>query len=457
MSTAQVQNPVNARGQAAQPGTVASPTAVEKGVILFFVTFLLLLPKGGIKLAGVPITWGYLGLALFFLWLPLALLAGRRIELRKVRLLTLALLLPFQAVAWLGLVTNGIEGFGFAISLVVSLVFVPLMFVLVFGVHLDRLDLSYLFRLVRFGVLAVSVYGIFLFFYKLLTGSFIEIPFLTVNAGDVGELEDKYIDRAGVFKLISTYNNGNIYGICLLILLPLYVWIERSGVKQLIVKTSLLLTLSRTVWAGLIVFELVQRLYVRRVSPRTVVVLGTSLLLIAGGVWYALDLLGVDVGFLFDRTLGGRQEQWKNLELMTVLPSTEFEDIREMVYLSMLHNFGLLGLASFLLGMAAPLLLFASGSLPFAASGYKKSLAVGLFVYLFVSLSDGALLFIPVMAFYWFVVSLLLSDNPSFPRDPEEERERPRRRVGAGTLPLVVLDVRRPGAELEPARLGSIR
>ncbi|MBA2246465.1 MAG: hypothetical protein H0W11_16040, partial [Gemmatimonadetes bacterium] len=240
MSTAQVENPVDVRGQAAQPGTVASPTAVEKGVILFFTTFLLLLPKGGIKLAGVPITWGYLGLALFFLWLPLALRAGRRIELRKVRLLTLALLLPFQAVAWLGLVTNGIEGFGFAISLVVSLVFVPLMFVLVFGVHLDRLDLSYLFRLVRFGVLAVSVYGIFLFFYKLLTGSFIEIPFLTVNAGDLGALEDKYIDRAGVFKLISTYNNGNIYGICLLILLPLYVWIERSGVKQLIVKTSLL-------------------------------------------------------------------------------------------------------------------------------------------------------------------------------------------------------------------------
>ena len=53
-------------------------------------------------------------------------------------------------------------------------------------------------------------------------GKFIEIPFLTVNAGDYGTLEStKHINRGGYLKLISTYNNGNVYGVATLILLPL--------------------------------------------------------------------------------------------------------------------------------------------------------------------------------------------------------------------------------------------
>ena len=88
-------------------------------------------------------------------------------------------------------------------------------------------------------VLFVSAYGIFLFFYKLGTGSFIEIPYLTVNAGDLGELEGKSIDRGGIFKLISTYNNGNVYGISILILLPLYAHLEKRLSRVLTVKASL--------------------------------------------------------------------------------------------------------------------------------------------------------------------------------------------------------------------------
>src|SRR5690606_38415621 len=102
----------------------------------------------------------------------------------------------------------------------------PPVILLVLGIHMDRLDLRPLLRALRAAVLLVSVYGIFLFFYKLLTGSFIEIPYLTVNAGDVGEMEGKSIDRGGIFKLISTYNNGNVYGISMLILLPLYAYLE---------------------------------------------------------------------------------------------------------------------------------------------------------------------------------------------------------------------------------------
>ncbi|HEV2734073.1 MAG TPA: hypothetical protein VGV85_04505 [Longimicrobiaceae bacterium] len=396
------------------PASPSLPGRFEKGVIAVLVAFLLVFPKGGIKLAGVPLTWGYIFLGLAFAWLPLALLLGRSASVRVVRLLVPALLVPFQLVVWWGLLANGTDGMGFAISLIVSFFFIPLMLVLVLGIHLDRIDLGFLFRLIRWGVFAVAVYGIFLFFFRLKTGAFIEVPFMTVNAGDVGGLEDKYIDRGGVFKLISTYNNGNIYGVSILILMPLYAWLERSVPRQLVVKFSLLLTLSRTVWVGLILFEVLHRVFVKRVSPRAIAVLLASLLMVLAGLWYALDLMGWDVGHLFDRRLGGRVGQLAALEEATVLPHTRFRDILEIVYLGVLHNFGIVGLGSYLLAMTGPLLLYAARVLPFARTEYKRSLAAGLVIYLVVSMSDGALLFIPVMVFFWFVASLLLSDNPSF-------------------------------------------
>src|SRR5690606_25097688 len=104
------------------------------------------------------------------------------------------------------------------------------------------------------------------------------------NAGDVGALEGKHIDRGGIFKLISTYNNGNIFGICMVMLLPLYACLERRTWPQLVVKAALVLTLSRTVWAGLIAYEVLHRLYVRRVTWRTLGVMAAWVAVAAAGV-----------------------------------------------------------------------------------------------------------------------------------------------------------------------------
>lgn len=418
------------------PEERGTPTWMQKGAILLLVTFLLIFPKGGFKIAGIPVTWGYLGLAFFTLPFLFGLMSGRGGAVARVRLVVLALLVPFQLVLAFALLLNGTGTIGFSVSLLVTFFFLPLAFVLLLGFYLEHTDLEFVFRLVRFGVLAVAVYGIVLFVYKLQTGSFIEIPYLTVNAGDVGGLEDKYIDRGGVFKLISTYNNGNIYGVSILLLLPLYALLEQSSLKVSIVRLSLLLTLSRTVWVGLVLFEILQRLYVRRVTFRTVSILLVSLFVVALGVWYALDLMGLSLAFLFDRRLGGRIGQLQALETATLVPREEFLGIAEIVYLSILHNFGLLGLACFLVGMAAPLLLHSVGCLPLARTAYKKSLASGLLIYLIIAASDGAILYIPVMAIYWFVVSLLLSSNgPPPPSKSGVHARSPRLRLTADSPP----------------------
>ncbi|HEX6924110.1 MAG TPA: hypothetical protein VF167_01665 [Longimicrobiaceae bacterium] len=393
---------------------VVSPSRAQKAVLLFLVTFLIVFPKGGIKVGGVPITWGYLGMGLVSLWLPYALLARRAAPLRTARLVAMGMLVPFLAVSWGGILAHGAMDTGFALSFVTTFFVIPPVMLIVLGMHIDRIDLDLLLRAVRMAVLLVSAYGIFLFFYKLATDSFIEIPYLTVNAGDVGELEGKSIDRGGVFKLISTYNNGNVYGISLLMLLPLYTFLEKRLSSVLTVKASLVLTLSRTVWAGLVVYEVLSRLYVRRPTWKTVAAIAGWVSLAAVGVWYALDLLDRDLGFLFDRTLGGRIDQVRYLFEASLLPARPFDVIQEMIYLSVVDYFGLVGLLTFLVGLTGPLVLHLARFLPHWETEYKRSLAVGLIVYLFVAISDGALLYIPVMAIYWFVVSLLLSNNPSF-------------------------------------------
>ncbi|MCK4632346.1 MAG: hypothetical protein KAT79_03695, partial [candidate division Zixibacteria bacterium] len=154
-----------------------------------------------------------------------------------------------------------------------------------FGNYFERARLDYLMDLLRKGLLLIAVYGIFLFIYRLVTGDWIEIPFLTVNYGDLGGLDYKHINRGGIFKLISTYNNGNIYGICVLMLLPLYERLEKKGWKVWIVKASLLLTLSRTVWIGLVVYELAMQFYIRREFSKTV--LRQFVVLLVGSGWSA--------------------------------------------------------------------------------------------------------------------------------------------------------------------------
>ena len=76
-----------------------------------------------------------------------------------------------------------------------------------------------------------------------------------------------------------------------------------------------------------------------------------------------------------------------------------------------MKTFGLAGVSLFILGMAMPILLHIFRYLPLSHTQYKKSVVTGIVIYLTVAISDGAILHIPVMVFYWLLVSLLASNN----------------------------------------------
>ncbi len=244
------------------------------------------------------------------------------------------------------------------------------------------------------------------------SGNIIEIPFLTTNYHDYGELENKCNNRGFVFKLISTYNNGNIYGICLLMILPLYQLLETSKWRKSIVVLSLILSFSRTVWAGLIFSEMIFAILVlkKNIFLRLMLPLFFSIMAIISFTYF----FGFDFSFLYDQTLGGRTGQLEVFKTMSLFPDKPFQGIAEIVYLGILSNFGILGLFGYLTAMICPIILtFLFKSI----SPIRKSILCGLINYLFLSVSDGALLYVPVLVFYWFLSSIVLRNS----LDPTEK------------------------------------
>lgn len=397
---------------------------INRVFIFLFVAFLVVFPKGGFKLGNIPITWGYVLLGVFFGIGIIHILASKIIRINKNRFMIYVATLPFQFISLITVLLYGYTDLGLTISLFITFSFLPILFIHIIGFYIDRINLEYLLKLIKSAVLLVSVYGVILFFYKLITGEFIEIPYLTINAGDLGELDEKHIDRGGVFKLISTYNNGNIYAVSILMLIPLYYYLEKNFIKRSMVNLSIILTLSRTAWLGLVLFHVFNTIFIQKKTFKNILKSFILFLLILFGVIWALNMMGLNSKFIFDSQLGGRSEQLSYFDNFSLFPNGEFGGIGEIVYASILNNFGLIGLFLFLLSMCYFIYLIITKRIKSYNTEYKKSIVLGLVLYLILSMSDGAILLIPVMVFYWFLLTLLVSNNESF--NVEEKRKKRR-------------------------------
>lgn len=383
-------------------------------VFLLAVFLLVVIPKGGFKIAGIPITWGYLYLG--FLSVLSLFIIGFKSEFKVPNKAFIAYVatLPFVAYFTLHLLINGYQGsLGNLISFYVSFAFLPLLFYIFLSSFLKKINTAYMANIISQAVFIVALYGIFLFVYKQVVGHFLEIPYLTVNAGDLGELDSsKFNQRGSVSKLISTYNNGNIFGVCTLMLFPIFYEYTKSKIKIIIVVLALLLTLSRTVWIGLIFYFLF--LYRNQVLKLLkVYLLGGLLLLFLGSIiMTSYFQYGSLEGFILDSNLGGRILQIRKSNEITFFGSTVYNAIEEIVYLSIFKQFGLVGLALFCLSFFTPIYLFLK------TKNNNFIYFMGVITYLFVCLSDGCILLIPTLAFFYFIcVMTFIRDNSSQQQD----------------------------------------
>ena len=404
------------------------PIAETVSSLLIF--FLVLFPKGGLKLGPVPVTWGYLLLAVIAPLLVCYGIVAMPWRVRPTALAAYASTVPFQVMFVYSYLANGIGLLSYAISVVVNFFFLPPLFLLVLPTFFAWLDAERFRRQLCSAIFWTAMFGIFLFLWWPFTGKLIEVPFLTVNFADYGTVaETKHIYRGPFLKLISTYNNGNVYGVAMLILLPLYSLLEPRRWRRNTLRVALFLTLARTVWAGLIVEQLLglaQPFFLSLGSfprlrlggaGRRVLVISLVVLVIAT---FALSSPS-RIAYIYDPTLGGRTGELNLLRETTPLPTAPVTGFAEVLFASALINYGVVGAAAFSLMFALPVLMLVVRP-QWLADPVRRMALKGLILYVIVSASDGATNLIPVMAFFWFTYSVYLFGMPGTQRAPAAVR-----------------------------------
>jgi hypothetical protein len=389
-------------GQSFLPVPVRRSRGAAAAIIGFCVFFMLAFPKGGIKVGIAPLTFGY---AMTIPVLAIAMLRTRQWGFPVDRLMVLGACFAMSAWTLAVIWANGTTIWAAQIGFLLAILIMPIFGMIAFsGALMADLE-PVIERSILWAIRFVVAFGLFLFVFKYVTGQWIEIPLLTVNAADVGQLDDKHINRNGVFKLISTYNNGNILGVAMCIIAPLYLRLEPRKLLQGALYLTLLLTLSRTVWLGFLTLMLMRILSSRlQIQTLLSLLVGT----VAGVVliYGMLLLVGADSSFLADTNLGGRVQQVVNLADATVLPRRPVGVLPEIVYAGVLVYFGYIGFVLFL-GMMfiTPILLKAHG-VPLLSTSRASACMQGLLLYAALSLSDAALSGIPIMMIFWMVAGL---------------------------------------------------
>ncbi len=368
--------------------------------------FLIIFPKGGIKINNIPLTWGYALLGL----ISVIFLIRQRYIIKKEHIYILLTLIPFQLYSLISIYINGIENIGFTISFFLGFFILPFIFLFIFSEYLENLNLDFFFKFFRRSLLFIASYGIFLFFYKIIMGTLFEIPFLTINYHDKGLIETmKFIDRGFFLKLISTYNNGNLYGVCALMFLPLFNYLENNFIKKAIVKLSLLLTLSRTVWIGLIISDFFYYFFIKKNKSLSLFKFFISASILILLMLFLGKMMDWNINRYLDPTLGDRLNS--NYHKIQLLSEGPFKHIEEMLYNSILHIFGIVGLIFFIFGFFSPISIFLLKLSKNKESTLNKAIFFGLLTYLIVSISDSAILYIPTLVIYWFLSSFLMTSK----------------------------------------------
>nr|WP_294550807.1 hypothetical protein [uncultured Rhodopila sp.] len=392
--------------RAAPPVRGYSPAASRTRIIVYWVLiiFIVIFPKSGVKSGVVPLTTGY---ALVCLAAPLAM-ADNLLRSRSsiASFMALAMCAPFGGVVALSLWINGAVTPGAGLAAVASFILLPPVFFGLFASQLAMIPWPVIRRSIIISMRVVAVYGLFLFALKLLTGSFLEIPYLTVNADDAGMLEStKHIDRGGIFKLISTYNNGNLFGASMLLLLPLYIWMERSRVFIGIFIAAMILTLSRSVWLGLLATCAMMTLQ-SKVTARMLVVSACGLALFVVAIWFIAGYVGNGSNFLIDPTMGGRNSTLDQMTQIGLMPDTPVDMLPEIVYAGVIVQYGVLGLLAFCAYLFGPIVV-AKIRFP-KLLPVQRYAATGILGYAAICLADGGIMLIPVIPIFLFVSIILL-------------------------------------------------
>lgn len=219
-------------------------------------------PKAGIKFGGIPITVGNVLFAIIFLtWMM------NNIRIGKVKSLNISMILIFGIVYFILKYTIVYAIIGEIISsmtYIIPLIIYPLIFFVTVDIVDNKEKIDKVVKIIVYGFFFLCIYAILQYVVGI---DKCDIPGLTVNLSDYREMgplwfmqKSNGIDEANS-KIVSTYQNGNLFGINLIFIYPLVYYYYSEKEKEKIKIFSLILfitcsflTLSRTCWLGIVLF-----------------------------------------------------------------------------------------------------------------------------------------------------------------------------------------------------------
>ena len=186
--------------------------------VLAVLTLILLFgfPKAGFYVGNIPVTFGYLLLALMAVGetMHLAIDHKRSIEPRYLGLGLLIFCLAIVEIVSFRL--YGSKSMGAMVSILVSTIGMPIIAILATHWMLRVLGLDSMLAALRWALVPVLAFGMLAFVAYNATGTITGVPFLTTTGSDISSVVSRHNLRGPIIKMFSTYNNGNILGINLL-------------------------------------------------------------------------------------------------------------------------------------------------------------------------------------------------------------------------------------------------
>ena len=231
-------------------------------LLLITIFFSIWFPKAGIKIIGIPLTVSNILFGLtFVLW------SFKKIKAQKINISSLGYLL----ISTIGycifkyiIAYNGGKSFIESIGYIIPLIIYPLIFFVIFDEVKNKNNLNQIIVIIVYGFWFICLYSLLQYVIGI---NKCAIPGLTVNLSDYQEYgEYWYMTKANgtnltETKIVSTYQNGNLFGIALLLIYPLVYNYYKERKNRRFESISLLfftlctfLTLSRACWLGIVIF-----------------------------------------------------------------------------------------------------------------------------------------------------------------------------------------------------------
>lgn len=394
----------------------------------------VLIPKAGFKIGGIPLTLGNIFL---FLLLIRTYIKPFRIKVTDRNFMFLFLLYPFYCFLRIFLpLIAGTVSISEALPLLAANSVYPLIFpVLIMKIKnedqfesLTKIIMTCLFLTMLYDI-AQIIFGV----------AAVQIPGITVNYSDYASAPNSWwLAKANGFenasKFFSTYQNGNVYGLNLLMFYPLFslYFRQNKGIFSYIMLIALFslnafLTGSRTVWLGTIIYTFLLASYnIKRDRINLKNFLASSILL-SLFCFYAYDFVSIfsgHIGRFFNslnsnvffagagRTEGAvRSFKWlfENGNVLDFLFGVYGTDGKasagEMTYFAILFAYGITGLVLWLLPIICVSLRIKQKSIKtgdmFLLGAYR-----GIFLYMACAFIEGAFWLPPTVINLWTLIAL---------------------------------------------------